>query len=160
VAKVLNLVGYVQYEFGSLLAALKAMEEALEIQRNCSGCDEDAADTLSNMGFMYAKTNDYPEAVAVLREALGLQRRVLSDAHPRTIVTRDNLNYVLALQNGSVAFHVSVVCLCQFLDVTAQCRCLTLAFPFRVQSVHPCIDSTVDMNCHPLSSFTPQWNDD
>ena len=110
VAKILNLIGYVQYEFGSLLAALKSMEEALEIQRESVGCDEDAADTLANMGFLYAKSEDYPEAVTVLREALELQRRVLSESHPRTIVTRENLNYVLSLQSGSVVFKVSSLC--------------------------------------------------
>lgn len=46
------------------------MEEALEIQRDCSGCDEEAADTLSNMGLLYAKSEDYAEAVAVLHHFL------------------------------------------------------------------------------------------
>lgn len=89
------------------MAALKSMEEALEIQRDCAGCDADVADTLSNMGFMYAKNGDYREANTVLREALGMQRRVLSDSHPRTIVTRNNLNHVLSLQGDLLMFKVS-----------------------------------------------------
>lgn len=88
------------------MAALKSMEEALKIQRDCLGCDEDVADTLSNIGFLHTKSKDYPAATTVFREALGLQRQVLSDAHPRTIVTRENLNYVLSLQSKSLTFTV------------------------------------------------------
>lgn len=85
------------------------MEEALEIQRHCPECDEDMADTLANMGFLYAKSKDYPEAVTVLREAVALQRRVLSDSHPRTIVTRQNLKLVYAFKSKSIAFQVSSI---------------------------------------------------
>lgn len=114
IAKIINLIGYVQYEFGSLLAALKSMEEALEIQRHSPGCDEDMADTLASMGFLYAKSKDYPEAATVLREAVALQRRVLSDSHPRTLVTRQNLKLVHAFKSESVAFQVrnNIVPLC------------------------------------------------
>lgn len=126
VAKILNLLGYVQYEFGSLLAALKSMEEALEIQRDCSGCDEDVAVTLSNMGFLYAKSGKYAEATSVLRKALGIQRRVLSESHPRTIVTRNNLSHVLSLKSDSVVFiKVSVEPWCLY-DESCSCFCASI----------------------------------
>lgn len=86
------------------------MRDALEIQRKCGGCDADAAETLSSMGFVFAKNQEYAEAAAVLKEAVSLQRRVLSDAHPHTIVTRENLNHVLSLvQPGTVAYKVRLL---------------------------------------------------
>jgi tetratricopeptide (TPR) repeat protein len=91
VAKILNLIGYLLYEFGSLLAALKSMEEALEILRPE---EKDAADTLANMGFLYFKLEDYKEATACYQEALCIQNRVFGDLHPKTVVTRENLEYV------------------------------------------------------------------
>ena len=83
------------------------MEEALEIQRHSPECEEDMADTLANMGFLYAKSKDYSEAETVLREALELQRKVLSDSHPRTIVTRQNLKLVHAFKCETTSFQVS-----------------------------------------------------
>ncbi len=79
--------------------------EALQIQRNFPECEEDMADTLANMGFLYAKKKEYSEASSVLREALDLQRKVLSDSHPHTLVTRQNLKFVHAFQSEAISFH-------------------------------------------------------
>jgi tetratricopeptide (TPR) repeat protein len=133
IAKILNLVAYVQYEYKSILAALESMEEALQIQRNFPECEEDMADTLANMGFLYAKKKEYSEASSVLREALDLQRKVLSDSHPHTLVTRQNLKFVHAFQSEAISFH---------------------------QTLDPCIESSLEMyDCHPLRSFSPLWNE-
>jgi tetratricopeptide (TPR) repeat protein len=120
VAKILNLIGYLQYEFGSLLAALKSMEEALEILRDQE--ETTAADTLANMGFLYFKLQDYKEAIAVYQEAYYTQKRVLGDLNPKTIVTRENLEYVRQESSQSIMFKVR------------NCTCVSCGF-----SSHVCI---------------------
>lgn len=108
VAKILNLIGYLQYEFGSLLAALKSMEEALEILRD-NGDETTAADTLANMGFLYFKLGDVKEAIAVYQEAYCVQKRILGDFDPRTIVTGQNLEYIRQQSSESIMLQASAV---------------------------------------------------
>ncbi len=159
IAKILNLVAYVQYEYKSILAALESMEEALQIQRNFPECEEDMADTLANMGFLYAKKKEYSEASSVLREALDLQRKVLSDSHPHTLVTRQNLKFVHAFQSEAISFHqVST-----YIYFYSTEKCFfppQLTLSNHNQTLDPCIESSLEMyDCHPLRSFSPLWNE-
>jgi tetratricopeptide (TPR) repeat protein len=119
VAKILNLIGYLQYEFGSLLAALKSMEEALEILRDQD--ETTAADTLANMGFLYFKLGDYNEAIAVYQEAYYMQKRLLGDFDPKTIVTCENLEYVRQQSSPSIVLQASVYRVVLFFACTLVC---------------------------------------
>lgn len=115
------------------MAALKSVNEACEILRDCQDCDQDLADTLANLGFLHAKNKKYVEAVTVLRQALDLQLQVLSDAHPRTIVTRENLNHALSLHEKAsdkielpVSTCVGTVYIAWFLLTNSRVSCLSI----------------------------------
>lgn len=100
VANILTLVAHVQYEFGSLLAALKSMEEALEI-------DEANADILANAGFLYYKAKNTNEAITMFQRALTVFRKKLGESHPKTLVVTENLRRANAPWNSLMAFGVS-----------------------------------------------------
>lgn len=121
VAKILSNIGCVHYECGGLLAAKKAFEEALEIQRGPS--DQSDSDllalsyTLCNMGFIHAQNQSYDTAVLLFEEALDIQRSILREDHPTLEITEENLNRVLQVSNASSPTKRAM---CQFSDIYSE----------------------------------------
>jgi tetratricopeptide (TPR) repeat protein len=140
VAKILNLIGYLQYEFGSLLAALKSMEEALDILRDQE--ETTAADTLANMGFLYFVLGDYKEAIAVYQEAYYTQKQILGDLDPKTIVTRENLEYVKEQSSQSIMFQASTACVhisVVWFSLSRVCVCIRFRVCIYAKLTHACM---------------------
>jgi hypothetical protein len=97
IAKILNMIGYVHYESGGLLAARKAMEEGLEIQRQQNS--QGLATCLCNLAFVHVKRREYTEGICKLEEAMKLQKSLFGSRHPLTVSTLENLSYAMAAAN-------------------------------------------------------------
>jgi len=109
VAKILNNIGCVHYEYGGLLAALKAFEEALEIQEELilSASSNESrlnlAGTMCNIGFILVKRKEYGEAIVVMNKALKIIKEVLgnkADNDERVQTALGNLAYAMAFANS------------------------------------------------------------
>eukprot|EP00978_Attheya_sp_CCMP212_P018670 scaffold51550_cov55-Attheya_sp.AAC.2 len=98
IAKILNMIGYVHYESGGLLAARKAMEEGLEIQREQNS--QGLATCLCNLAFVHVKRREYAEGICKLEEAMKLQKSLVGSSHPLTVSTLENLSYAMAAANA------------------------------------------------------------
>lgn len=77
VAKVLNNIGCVYYEYGELHNALKTFEEALEIQQQYLGADDPTvepgvlsmASTMCNIAYVHIEDKNFTSASYMLEQA-------------------------------------------------------------------------------------------
>jgi len=96
----LNNIGCMHYEFGGFLAAQKAFEEALEIQRTHSDSTEDESTllaltyTLCNIGFVHVRRKEFCNAILSFEEALDIHRKFLDPDHPSLESIARNLEYI------------------------------------------------------------------
>jgi tetratricopeptide (TPR) repeat protein len=107
VAKVLNNIGCVNFEKGDLLAARKAFDVAIQLQKSVfrnwytfvCGMDMNSpgvltmASTMCNKGYVEIEQGSYDEAVQVFEESLKIQRSVLGSDNKLVQTTVDNLGY-------------------------------------------------------------------
>jgi hypothetical protein len=98
IANILNMIGYVHYESGGLLAARKAMEEGVEIQREQNS--QGLATSLCNLAFIHVKRQEYAEGICKLEEAMKVQKSLIGSSHPLTLLTLENLSYAMAAANA------------------------------------------------------------
>mmetsp|Transcript_28402 Transcript_28402/g.39976 ORF Transcript_28402/g.39976 Transcript_28402/m.39976 type:complete len:278 (+) Transcript_28402:170-1003(+) len=96
----LNNIACMHYEFGGFLAAKKAFEEALEMQRTHSDNTQDESTllaltyTLCNIGFVHVRRKEFSNAILAFEEALDIQRKVLDPDHPSLESIVRNLDYI------------------------------------------------------------------
>ena len=90
------------YEVGELFASQATFEDALDIYRGIftSESDRDACmtqitETLCNIGSIQNKRKNFEQATESFREALDLQRGIMSHSDQRIIASLDNLAYSL-----------------------------------------------------------------
>jgi tetratricopeptide (TPR) repeat protein len=77
---------------GDLRGAKRYLQQSLRIREASLGAEHpDVAETLNNLGVLYAKMKRYSEAEAIFRRALNVNQRLLGAAHPDVAVTLDNL---------------------------------------------------------------------
>jgi len=108
-AKIVNNLGVVQYQYGDLDYALRSFEIAHEYQRKLvedSEGDKELvelalANTLSNIGFVYAEAREFLESLQVYEEAVALLKKHLDDDDPRVVSLQKNIDFVVA--NGKPA---------------------------------------------------------
>jgi len=116
-AVILNNIGMCHYELGGVLAASKAMEEAIEMLRETSTINQlhynihamDATQLiqvsiltgrcLNNLAFLHFKRKDYGDAIVALEEALKIQRRIFGNDHPVVRDTVESLATSMAIVN-------------------------------------------------------------
>lgn len=79
VAKILNNLGCVYFEFGDLVSAEKTFEDTVEMQRSILAASKgdkpgslSIMSTLCNMGYVYLEQAKYYDAIVVLDEALSV----------------------------------------------------------------------------------------
>ena len=78
VAKVLNNIGCVYFEYGELSNALGTFEEALDIQKQYLGADDPTvepgvlsmASTMCNIAYVHIEQDSYRSAIYMLEQAL------------------------------------------------------------------------------------------
>jgi len=78
VAKVLNNIGCVYFEYGELNNALKTFEAALEVQQKFLGADDPAeepgvlsmASTMCNIAYVHIDDENFTPAIYMLEQAL------------------------------------------------------------------------------------------
>ena len=103
-SKILNNIGVVLFECGQSSKALKAFDEALQIQRDVSNQDEDddlwttpiilpMSNTLSNIACVHISLEEYEDAIECLDLANSLQHSILDESNPVVLNTLDNLAY-------------------------------------------------------------------
>jgi tetratricopeptide (TPR) repeat protein len=94
-----------------LSEALPLMQEAVAMQRTLWGVQPypDYADALNNLGNLYRESGDYEQSEKLLREALGMMRRLLGEKHPELAQVLSNLAVVQQrrgdLDGAEVTFH-------------------------------------------------------
>jgi tetratricopeptide (TPR) repeat protein len=93
--KVLNNIACAHFECGGLVAATKAVEEAIEILRRTSTANNDASLALSillsNQGFLLSKRGLNTEASEAYREAANIQKDLLAHDDSSLVMTKKNL---------------------------------------------------------------------
>ena len=102
-SKILNNIGVVHFECRRDAKAIKAFEEALQIQREISKKDgEDdlwtpiilpMSNTLSNIACVHMLCEDYDEAIESFDLADSLQQSILDPSNPVVLNTLENLAY-------------------------------------------------------------------
>ena len=120
--KVLNNIACVHYECGGDLAAIKALEEGIEIERgllslksksstspSTASSSSPARTTVSsralsvlldNLGFLKVKQRKFGEAIKLYEEALFIKRDThKSDDHPSIHILLENLAFAMASQS-------------------------------------------------------------
>jgi len=104
VAKVLNNLGCVHYEYGDLNEAIVTFEEALEIQRDVIGDGDPGtepgclamASTMCNIGYVYLEGRKFEEAIVIMEEANEILQAILEPENKLVLNTLDNLGYAYA----------------------------------------------------------------
>jgi tetratricopeptide (TPR) repeat protein len=108
VAKVLNNLGVVEFEMGAIHNGFKSLEEAHDVQcrlglglrsrfpQRHEFAELAVSNTLSNLGFVYAKQYKYSDAARMYQEAFRLQSKYLHAKHPTLTRTSENVEYVQA----------------------------------------------------------------
>lgn len=113
IAKVLNNIGCVNFEKGSLEEALDAFDEAIELQSivfrkwytlvcgvdNCSPGILTMASTMCNKGYVEIELGQFRNAVRVFSESLTVQKKVLGTGTGNKLVqsSLENLGYSYAM---------------------------------------------------------------
>ena len=113
IAKVLNNIGCVNFEKGSLEEALDAFDEAIELQSivfrkwytlvcgvdNCSPGILTMASTMCNKGYVEIELGQFKNAVHVFSESLTVQKKVLGTGTGNKLVqsSLENLGYSYAM---------------------------------------------------------------
>lgn len=97
-ARIYNNIGCVHVEFNEMKEARRAFEAALDVQRNALCHEPDSpqllfgtATTLCNLGYLYTFRDMNKKASLVLKEAAGLQGRVVGESHPTVLSSLDAL---------------------------------------------------------------------
>ena len=115
VAIILNNIGICHYEYGGLLAALKAFEESVEILRdsiNCKNANEEVEGSedktklsillgrsLENLSFIQFNRKEYAESIVALEECLKVNYDVFGNDHKIVKSTIESLANVMATSN-------------------------------------------------------------
>lgn len=111
IAKVLNNIGCVNFEKGSLSEAEKAFDEAVTLQRSVFKswltmvCGVDAnspgiltmASTMCNKAYVEIERDHFAKAIDLFQESLKIQRSVLGDDNKLVQSSLDNLGYAYAM---------------------------------------------------------------
>jgi len=109
VAKILNNIGCVYYEYGDMRAARKTLNEALKIQEEILGAEQDPAaepgllgmaSTMCNVGYVCLSRRKYDDAMVMFEEALAIQEEVLGGDNSLVLHTMDNLAFALIQDNN------------------------------------------------------------
>lgn len=97
-ARIYNNIGCVYVEFSEFKQARRSFEAALDIQRSALSAEQDnsqlmfaTATTLCNLGYLYRFRDMHAKATFVLKEALGMQEKVLGKSNAAVLSTLDNL---------------------------------------------------------------------
>jgi len=120
VAKILNNIGCVYYEYGDMRAARKTLNEALKIQEEILGSDDPTsepgllsmASTMCNVGYVYLERKKFDDAIVMFEEALSIQEEVLGGDNTLVIHTMDNLAYALSHDgnyDGAMKIYVDIL---------------------------------------------------
>ena len=120
VAKILNNIGCVYYEYGDMRAARKTLNEALKIQEEILGSNDPTsepgllsmASTMCNVGYVYLERRKFDDAIVMFEEALSIQEEVLGGDNTLVIHTMDNLAYALshdANYDGAMKIYVEIL---------------------------------------------------
>lgn len=119
VAKILNNIGCVYYEYGDMRAARKTLNEALKIQEEILGNDDPTepgllsmASTMCNVGYVYLERKKFDDAIVMFEEALSIQEEVLGGDNTLVIHTMDNLAYALSHDgnyDGAMKIYVDIL---------------------------------------------------
>jgi tetratricopeptide (TPR) repeat protein len=102
-AKLLNCIGVVQYELGRDNDAFESFLMAYGIQKRLSkdypplaAAERPVANTLSNLGFVYASQGKYSEAYRVFKESLDILKKYVPVDHPSIVTVEENMAHVRA----------------------------------------------------------------
>lgn len=103
IAKILNNIGCVYFEYGEFIDAKDTYDEALEIQRDILSETEITdpvnlamASTLCNLGYSCLEERDWSAAIKHLKEALNIQRCILEPSNKLVMNTLQNLCFAYA----------------------------------------------------------------
>jgi tetratricopeptide (TPR) repeat protein len=111
IAKVLNNIGCVNFEKGSLTEAEKAFDEAISLQRSVfkgwltlvCGVDVNSpgiltmASTMCNKAYVEIERDNFWKAIELFQESLKIQRSVLGDDNKLVQSSLDNYGYAYAM---------------------------------------------------------------
>lgn len=108
VAKVLNNIGCVYFEYGELENSRLTFEEALEIQQQYLGEEDPVfepgvlsmASTMCNIAYVHIEKANYVPAIEMLEQALQIQEAVLEDDNKLVLNTLDNLGYAYTMDGS------------------------------------------------------------
>jgi tetratricopeptide (TPR) repeat protein len=96
------LTGAVHFQLGDWQKALKLHQEALTVLRKELGPEHQTfAATLYQLGVVQAALCEYDAAMSLLKQALGIQTRILGDDQPATLRTRREIANLYALYPSS-----------------------------------------------------------
>jgi len=104
IAKILNNIGSVYFEYGDLDNAVDTYEEALDMQRESikeKGYKNEPeflamASTMCNIGYVYLEENKWCDAIPIIEEALKIQQAILEPASTQILNTLENLAFAFS----------------------------------------------------------------
>lgn len=108
IAKILNNIGCVYFEYGDIIDAKQTFDEALELQRlildNADPYAEPGflamASTMCNMGYVHLEQEEFADATSILEEALCIQQEFLEEGCKLVQDTLDNIGFANALDRN------------------------------------------------------------
>ena len=108
-AMIVNNIGVCHFEFGGTLAAVKAFEESVEIQRTALQRERSLVDkqdiiisqckSLNNLAFARYERGENSEAIIALEERVTLLRDLYDDDHSEVRSSVKSLAHVMATAN-------------------------------------------------------------